>query len=452
MRKLLALLLCTCMAVTTLVGCGTSEEPKETTSQETPKQTTSQETTKQTTSQESPVEETSEKTDVLVWLFAADNMQAYVDGGFTDRVNEAFPQYNVKVEVIAGTAADMETQYNAAKMSGAVPDAMYVVLSTFASFGTRGEWLNLDSYMSDWEGMEDVMEASLNMGKLADGYAGVGMAPAPSVFVYRSDMFEAAGLDPDAPPTNWEELAEYAEKLTIKDDKGNIIQGGLDIPSIDTFLNVTAPFMRMNGAVVIDEVAQEPKLTDPKVIETLEYLYGLYSKGVSLPHDWQKAETVPFLNGTSAMSFMNLDLYVKLLKDKPELQGVARMASPIGNEAVTSFCGYRMMTIPAESKNPDAAWDVIEFIMSKEEMQIRVENHGVIPVRESLQPIYETLNPEIGTKVMETVSVGKGAFIVPWVSTLYKYYGPAHEAIMQGVKTPAEAMEEAQEGILAEIG
>ena len=111
-----------------------------------------------------------------------------------------------------------------------------------------------------------------------------------------------------------------------------------------------------------------------------------------------------------------------------------------------------MMTIPADSKNPDAAWDVIDFIMSKEEMQIRVENQGVIPVRESLTPVYESLNPEIGDKVMETVAVGKGAFIVPWVSTLYKYYGPAHEAIMQGVKTPAEAMEEAQQSILAEIG
>ncbi|MBQ9990039.1 MAG: extracellular solute-binding protein [Lachnospiraceae bacterium] len=440
MKKLLALLLCMSMAVSALIGCGSSQGS---TASETP-------ASAETSAEEGTA--SGEKTDILVWLFSADNMQAYVDEGFTERVNEAFPDYNVTVEVIAGTAADMETQYNAAKMSGQVPDVMYVALTTFASFGTRGEWLTLDSYMSDWEGMNDVMEATLNICKLPEGYAGVGMAPAPSVFVYRADMFEAAGLDPDTPPTNWEELAEYAEKLTIKDAQGNIVQGGLDIPSIDTYLNVTAPFMRMNGAVVIDETAQEPLLTDPKVIETLEYLYGLYSKGVSLPHDWQKAETVPFLNGTSAMSFMNLDQYVKLIKENPEMEGVVKIAPPVGNEVVTSFCGYRMMTIPAETKNPDAAWDVIEFIMSKEEMQIRVENQGVIPVRESLVSVYESLNPEIGKTVMETVAVGKGAFIVPWISTLYKYYGPAHEAIMQGVKTPAEAMEEAQAGILAEIG
>lgn len=445
MKKLLALLLCLSMTVSVLAGCGGSEETTQT-----PAQSTA--TEQEEAQAETPAADSGEKTDVLVWLFSADNMQSYVDGGFVDRVNEAFPNYNVKVEVISGTAADMETQYNAAKMSGAVPDAMYVALTTFASFGTRGEWLKLDDYMNGWEGMDDVLESTLNMCKLADGYYGIGMAPAPSVFVYRTDMFEAAGLDPEAPPTNWDELAEYAQKLTIKDAQGNITQGGLDIPSIDTYLNVMAPFMRMNGALVVDEANQEPLLTDPKVIETLEYMYDLYSKGVSLPHDWQKAETVPFLNGTSAMSFMNLDQYVKLVKEKPELKDVVRIASPVGNEMVASFCGYRMMTVPADAKNPDAAWDIIDFIMSKEEMQLRVENQGVIPVRESLNSVYQGLNPETGEKVMETVAVGKGAFIVPWVSTLYKYYGPAHEAIMQGVKTPAEAMEEAQQGILAEIG
>lgn len=210
MKKILALLLCLSMTVSVLAGCGGSNAPAET-----PAADTTAESEEPAAEVEAPAEEASgEKTDVLVWLFSADNMQSYVDSGFVDRVNAAFPEYNVKVEVISGTAADMETQYNAAKMSGAVPDAMYVALTTFASFGTRGEWLKLDDYMNGWEGMDDVMESTLNMCKLSDGYYGIGMAPAPSVFVYRTDMFEAAGLDPEAPPTNWEELADYAQKLT----------------------------------------------------------------------------------------------------------------------------------------------------------------------------------------------------------------------------------------------
>ena len=37
--------------------------------------------------------------------------------------------------------------------------------------------------------------------------------------IYRKDLFFDAGLDPDRPPENWEELMEYARKLTIPEKK-----------------------------------------------------------------------------------------------------------------------------------------------------------------------------------------------------------------------------------------
>ena len=37
-----------------------------------------------------------------------------------------------------------------------------------------------------------------------------------AVMFYRKDMFEAAGLDPNLPPTTWTELLETAQKLTKK--------------------------------------------------------------------------------------------------------------------------------------------------------------------------------------------------------------------------------------------
>ena len=34
------------------------------------------------------------------------------------------------------------------------------------------------------------------------------------VLYYNKDAFKEVGLDPEAPPTTWEELAEYGQKLT----------------------------------------------------------------------------------------------------------------------------------------------------------------------------------------------------------------------------------------------
>ncbi len=49
--------------------------------------------------------------------------------------------------------------------------------------------------------------------------------------LYNKDMFRKAGLDPEKPPTNWDEFHDYAKKLTFDKDKdGNFEQVGLFLP------------------------------------------------------------------------------------------------------------------------------------------------------------------------------------------------------------------------------
>ena len=49
--------------------------------------------------------------------------------------------------------------------------------------------------------------------------------------LYNKDMFKAAGLDPEHPPKNWDELQEYAKKLTLdKNNDGTYEQVGFFVP------------------------------------------------------------------------------------------------------------------------------------------------------------------------------------------------------------------------------
>jgi multiple sugar transport system substrate-binding protein len=55
---------------------------------------------------------------------------------------------------------------------------------------------------------------------------GIPMDSASISMYYRKDFFKEAGLDPDKPPTTWDEVAEYGRKLVRKDGNGNIIRAG----------------------------------------------------------------------------------------------------------------------------------------------------------------------------------------------------------------------------------
>ncbi len=369
---------------------------------------------------------------------------------FAQRFNAASKDIKVEATVVPGTAVDFENKLNAAKLSGQTPDCVYIVLSSLAPWGIRGEFLVLDDYLAKWEERSDFLESALNVGKVGGKFVALGVAPAPINFVYRKDLFEKAGLDPAKPPRNWKELREYAEKLTKKDDKGNIIQPGIDIPTVDFFLNVAEPFCLMNGAIVIDEVAMKPRLTDPEVAETVEYLYGFVKAGLTLPNDWQKKETMSFMNGTGAMAFLMVDNVKVLIKNKPELAAQILYGPPLMNKKTSSFCGYRLMAIMKDSKNPDATWQVMKGFASVNEVRQRMEL-GIIPIRKSLQDEFIKKDPAVNKIVVETAAVGRGAFSIQWVNTLYKYWAPAYESVMQGKARAADAMKTAQEQILAEL-
>jgi multiple sugar transport system substrate-binding protein len=69
------------------------------------------------------------------------------------------------------------------------------------------------------------------------------------VLMYRQDLFESAGLS--GPPKDWDELVEFAKKLTVdKDGDGNIDQWGYAFsasPTGETILETFGSFLNMAG-------------------------------------------------------------------------------------------------------------------------------------------------------------------------------------------------------------
>jgi multiple sugar transport system substrate-binding protein len=87
---------------------------------------------------------------------------------------------------------------------------------------------------------------------------------------WNKKLFEEAGLDPEKGPATWEELAEFAEKITDADK--NQFGMGFPIAGSPQYL---APLLKSNGGDVVDLENLKSVLNSPENIETMKWLQDL---------------------------------------------------------------------------------------------------------------------------------------------------------------------------------
>ncbi|HEX4334249.1 MAG TPA: ABC transporter substrate-binding protein [Usitatibacter sp.] len=98
------------------------------------------------------------------------------------------------------------------------------------------------------------------------------------VLYWNKELFKEAGLDPNRAPENWDQMLEYAKKLTKHDASGNTTQWGVQIPSSGfpywLFQGLTTP----NGVELMNSAGTETYFDKPAVIEALQYWVDLGRK------------------------------------------------------------------------------------------------------------------------------------------------------------------------------
>jgi ABC-type glycerol-3-phosphate transport system substrate-binding protein len=370
--------------------------------------------------------------------------------GIAEEYTKLHPNVKVRVTLVPPTGKDVNTKLNAAKLSGTSPDVLSAFLGLIPTRGAIGGFEPLNKYIDNWPDKSDMEESALNIGKYKEDILGLGFFPAPRILVYRKDFFQEANLDPEKPPTNWDELADYALKLTVKDSNGNIIRNGLDIPYDGSGAgNFYEAMIRTNGAPYIDEVNQVPLLDDPAAIEAVKFFTDLAKKGVSAPYDTDKV--VPFLTGKSAMGFLITSQITQMFKDDPSMKDKIGFAPVTERKVKAASSGYRLFSIPSDAKNKDEAWKFIEFMMSKEQMWKRAVDLKIPVVRKSLVEDFIKNDSVVNTAIMEYVKYGKGSAIVPWTTIAGNYSLVAWQEALSGKKTAEQAFKDAQKGILEEL-
>ncbi len=263
------------------------------------------------------------------------------------------------------------------------------------------------------------------------------------VLYYNKDMFEEAGLDPDSPPTTWDEMVEVAKALRTDD------RYGIMVPSTGYPYWMFQAFAIQNGIELMSEDGTETYFDDPAVIEALEYWRSL-----SVEHDVMPEGTIEwgtlrqaFVQGQTAMMWHTTGNLTAVRNEADFEFGVAmlpaneRPGSPTGGGNFYLFQG-------ASDEEQRAAVELIKYMTDPEraaEWSIATGYVGISPASyetESLQAYAEEFPPAL-------VARDQLEYAVAELSTyetgrVREALSNAVQAALTGSQTPEEALSAAQ--------
>lgn len=152
--------------------------------------------------------------------------------------------------------------------SNTVPTLMNIPFTEMSAMIERGQAADVTDYVAQDEALGEANESLVDLTRGPDDRQyGVPMDGYTMALFYNRSLFEAAGLDPDAPPTDWDETREAAKAVNDSTDA----QGFLFMTIDNTGGWVFSPIINGMGGAAVSEDGTTATMDDPAVADALEF-------------------------------------------------------------------------------------------------------------------------------------------------------------------------------------
>lgn len=288
----------------------------------------------------------------------------------------------ITVDIQPTPTQDYETKMRTLLASGSPPDVMRINDNLVRDFAVAGQLLDLNPFI---ETPEPYIDSLFNFPVTPEGtHPAWSIGTNPRAIFYNVDLFEEAGVLP--PPGNW-----TSENWTWDD-------------FIETATQLTDESKQQWGALVYHETAAEQTwavnngvetglysedgtkftLAEPAGIEAMQWLADLTCEhGVQPP--WSQlqqdqAANQLFAGGRIGMMFSTFGFTTYLRQNVSDfLWDVAPVPAKVNQlqeGSLIVFC------VPKDASNPEAAWQLLEFLGGPEAGEIFAEAGYFVPVWE----------------------------------------------------------------------
>ena len=339
----------------------------------------------------------------------------------------------------------------AAAGANALPDILAADVVYSPNYTSQGLYVDITDRVAQLPYAKQLAPSHLTAGSWKGKLFAVPHKLDSSVMYYNKDLFRAAGLDPEKPPTTFDEVLADARKITALGGGkyGFELAGNCGGCGVYTLF----PYAWAAGSDVLSADGKKADF-DNAAFRKIFALYKTMWDEKLVPQNsmtedgstWQNA----FLAGNIGIFPQGSPIAGDLLKQKIFDWGVTPLMAPDGSAAST-FVGGDVAGITRSSKSPDAAWDFLKWTLDDQAQVEIIAKNGDLPGRLDLTANKYTASDPRTKLIADGVAKGHTPFALPFGDLFNNPNGP-WVAMMRGAifgDNPDAAIKDGQAKIQA---
>jgi sn-glycerol 3-phosphate transport system substrate-binding protein len=364
---------------------------------------------------------------------------------------------NIRIEtVFGGNYTENQSNVIAAQRAGTPPDIAILLSQELRSLISLDVVDSMQPlFDADPEGaamLEDFFPGFMANATLEGEVWSVPFQRSTPVLYYNRDAFVEVGLDPEQPPTTWQELVAYAEQLTQRDNAGRITRYGVAIPTEDRSTWLLEGLVMQAGGLLHDPDSDGliATINTPAVQEAMQFKadlaqrYEVSPEGViawgTTANDFAAGNIAMIYHSTGSLGF---------IRNNADFEFSTAFLPANRNYGAPTGGGNFYLLKGSDPAKREAVWTFIKWMTSPEMLARWSIDSGYVAPRISswdlpVMQAYVEQFPQALT-AREQLAYAQAELPVYALQEIKDIVSQAEQAIILGSATPEEALATAQQ-------
>ena len=360
------------------------------------------------------------------------------------RFHRAHPNIRVTAQKPRGTspnpAADTISSVRLQSVEGAPPDVAQLGFGdldfTVHGLGAKplDHLVGREAVQANFDGVRHPYAPSARrLGDLGGHTYGVPFVFSTPVLYYNADLFERAGLDPDAPPTTWDEVR--ARALAVRQRTG---AHGVYVDCLTKLAKdwCFQSLVRSNGGEVLSVDRRALSFADRPAVEAVAMAQDLVRSGAH-PKLGQQEGYEAFARGEVGM-ILETSAMQGTFRTGAADHGWELRAAPMpgftGRQPVPTNSGAALFILSDDPAEQRAGWALIKFLTSEEAYTLISSQIGYLPLRTGLVTDPAGLADWVARNPLVQPNLDQLAKLEAWVSFPGEDYLRIRDGMMEAVE------------------